>query len=207
MANLTQIRNAKRIRPIRARGVELAETRRRSGPRSGGRHSIRHAESARRWRKWLRSAVSALADGGCDDVVVVLGAAVVDVPAPARAVVAGDWAEGMSASLRAGISALRIRSRRLRGADDRRHAGHRRRRGAARARPPPVARPQVSLGPGTGDGRVTRSSSRVRIGRSWSPRRAATKGRGRFWRPAPMWPGWTAPTWRRVTTSTSIGAT
>ena len=56
--------------------------------------------------EWLRSAVSALHDGGCDDVVVILGAAIVDVPAPARAVVARDWAEGMSASLRAGISAL-----------------------------------------------------------------------------------------------------
>ncbi len=56
--------------------------------------------------QWLRSAVSALADGGCDDIVVVLGAAVVDVPAPARAVVAADWADGMSASLRAGIAAL-----------------------------------------------------------------------------------------------------
>ncbi|WP_123025532.1 nucleotidyltransferase family protein [Mycolicibacterium stellerae] len=56
--------------------------------------------------KWLRSAVLALHDGGCDDVVVVLGAAIVDVPAPARPVVAGDWAEGMSASLRAGIAAL-----------------------------------------------------------------------------------------------------
>ncbi len=56
--------------------------------------------------RWLRSAVSALDGGGCDDIVVVLGAAVVDVPAPARPVVAGDWAEGMSASVRAGISAL-----------------------------------------------------------------------------------------------------
>lgn len=56
--------------------------------------------------KWLRSAVLALHDGGCDDVVVVLGAAIVDVPAPARAVVAGDWTEGMGASLRAGVSAL-----------------------------------------------------------------------------------------------------
>jgi CTP:molybdopterin cytidylyltransferase MocA len=55
---------------------------------------------------WLRAAVSALRDGGCDDVVVVLGAAIVDVPDDARAVVAPDWAEGMSASLRAGISAL-----------------------------------------------------------------------------------------------------
>lgn len=56
--------------------------------------------------QWLRAAVSALADGGCDDVVVVLGAVIVDVPDPARAVVASDWEEGMSASLRAGISAL-----------------------------------------------------------------------------------------------------
>lgn len=55
---------------------------------------------------WLRNAVGALADGGCDGIVVVLGAAVVDVPAPARPVVAIDWAEGMSASLRAGIAAL-----------------------------------------------------------------------------------------------------
>jgi CTP:molybdopterin cytidylyltransferase MocA len=56
--------------------------------------------------QWLRSAVSALSGGGCDDVVVVLGAAIVEVPAPARPVVAPDWAEGMSASLRAGIGAL-----------------------------------------------------------------------------------------------------
>jgi CTP:molybdopterin cytidylyltransferase MocA len=56
--------------------------------------------------QWLSSAVRALADGGCDDVVVVLGAAVVEVPAPARSVIAADWAEGMSASLRTGISAL-----------------------------------------------------------------------------------------------------
>jgi CTP:molybdopterin cytidylyltransferase MocA len=55
---------------------------------------------------WLRLAVRALTDGGCDDVVVVLGAAVVDVPAPARAVIAEDWADGLSASVRAGISAI-----------------------------------------------------------------------------------------------------
>ena len=56
--------------------------------------------------KWLRAGVTALADGGCDDVVVVLGAAVVDVPAPARAVVAGDWERGLSASVRAGVTAI-----------------------------------------------------------------------------------------------------
>jgi nicotine blue oxidoreductase len=54
---------------------------------------------------WLRSAVAALAGGGCDDVVVVLGAAVVDVPAPARPVVAEDWQQGMGASLAAGLAA------------------------------------------------------------------------------------------------------
>lgn len=55
--------------------------------------------------EWLRTAVDALARGGCDDVVVVLGAAVVDVPGPARAVIAADWADGMSASVRAGLTA------------------------------------------------------------------------------------------------------
>lgn len=56
--------------------------------------------------EWLQKAITALADGGCDDVVVVLGAAVVDVPLPARTVVAEDWADGMSASLRAGVGAI-----------------------------------------------------------------------------------------------------
>jgi CTP:molybdopterin cytidylyltransferase MocA len=56
--------------------------------------------------EWLRAGVAALGGGGCDDVVVVLGAAIVDVPAPARAVAAHDWAEGLSASLRAGLSAV-----------------------------------------------------------------------------------------------------
>ena len=56
--------------------------------------------------RWLRACVAALKDGGCDDVVVVLGAAIVDVPAPARAVLAQDWADGLSASVRAGIAAV-----------------------------------------------------------------------------------------------------
>lgn len=56
--------------------------------------------------EWLVSAVSALCGGGCEDVVVVLGAAIVDVPAPARAVIAADWSEGLSASLRAGLSVV-----------------------------------------------------------------------------------------------------
>ena len=55
---------------------------------------------------WLRAAVAALSGGGCDEVVVVLGAAVVDVPAPARAVIAPDWRRGPGASLRTGLAAL-----------------------------------------------------------------------------------------------------
>jgi CTP:molybdopterin cytidylyltransferase MocA len=55
---------------------------------------------------WLRIAVSALAAGGCREIVVVLGAALVDVPSPARSVIAADWAEGLSASVRAGLAAL-----------------------------------------------------------------------------------------------------
>ncbi|ORA27006.1 nucleotidyltransferase family protein [Mycobacterium aquaticum] len=56
--------------------------------------------------EWLRVAVEALSGGGCDDIVVVLGAAVVDVPAPARAVVAVNWRDGLAASLEAGIRAV-----------------------------------------------------------------------------------------------------
>ena len=56
--------------------------------------------------RWLHACVAALADGGCDDVVVVLGAAEVDVPAPARAVIAQDWEDGLSASVRAGIGSF-----------------------------------------------------------------------------------------------------
>lgn len=58
---------------------------------------------------WLRTAVAALADGGCDEVLVVLGAraaeAVALVPASAVAVLAADWSTGMGASLRAGLAA------------------------------------------------------------------------------------------------------
>ena len=44
--------------------------------------------------EWLRACVTALGDGGCDDIVVVLGAAIVDVPAPARAVIARTGSGG-----------------------------------------------------------------------------------------------------------------
>jgi CTP:molybdopterin cytidylyltransferase MocA len=58
----------------------------------------------------VRRALRVLADGGCAPLVVVLGAAAEEVarilPAGVRHVVAEGWAEGMGASLRAGISAL-----------------------------------------------------------------------------------------------------
>jgi nicotine blue oxidoreductase len=55
-------------------------------------------------------ALRTLAEGGAAPVVVVLGARVAEVravlPAGVRAVEAPDWAEGMGASLRAGLAAL-----------------------------------------------------------------------------------------------------
>lgn len=57
---------------------------------------------------WLDRAVTVLRDGGCAGVTVVLGAEAERVRAPdgVQVVVADDWAEGMGASLRAGLSAL-----------------------------------------------------------------------------------------------------
>ncbi len=62
---------------------------------------------------WLAGGVDSLLAGGCDAVTVVLGAAVDDaldlLPAgPVDHVVASEWAEGMSASLRVGLRALDV---------------------------------------------------------------------------------------------------
>ncbi|MEU7765941.1 nucleotidyltransferase family protein [Nocardia sp. NPDC049190] len=59
---------------------------------------------------WLRAAVRALRGGGCDPVIVVLGATgptpeIVDLPPDAEHVWAADWATGLGASLRAGLIA------------------------------------------------------------------------------------------------------
>lgn len=61
---------------------------------------------------WLLGSVEALRSGGCSQVWVVLGAAAVEARrllegSDVHVVVAADWAEGMGASLRAGLSALR----------------------------------------------------------------------------------------------------
>lgn len=53
---------------------------------------------------WLQAAVAALRDGGCTEVVLVLGAAEVSAPAGVTAVVAQDWNEGLSASVRTGLA-------------------------------------------------------------------------------------------------------
>lgn len=58
---------------------------------------------------WVQLACRALLDGGCRDVVVVLGARAGEaeelVPAGATSVVAADWASGIAASLRTGLAA------------------------------------------------------------------------------------------------------
>lgn len=59
---------------------------------------------------WVERAVRALREGGCDPVVVVLGAAADEaaglVPAGVRIVRADAWTAGVSASLRAGLEVV-----------------------------------------------------------------------------------------------------
>ncbi|NYD40641.1 nucleotidyltransferase family protein [Nocardioides panaciterrulae] len=60
---------------------------------------------------WLVRGVEVLREGGCDAVTVVLGAAADEAAAllegqEVAVTVAEDWAEGMGASLRAGLAAL-----------------------------------------------------------------------------------------------------
>jgi molybdenum cofactor cytidylyltransferase len=53
---------------------------------------------------WLDIAVAALREGGCADVVLVLGAAEVAPPPGVTAITARHWSEGLSASVRAGLA-------------------------------------------------------------------------------------------------------
>lgn len=75
-----------------------------AGRRYGGPKALAHGG------EWLRHALEVLRDGGCEPVRVVLGAAADEamalLPDPTPAVVAADWADGMSASLRAGLTAV-----------------------------------------------------------------------------------------------------
>lgn len=66
---------------------------------------IRHDDGT----PWVVRARQALLDGGCEDVVTVLGAQAEDAGAliaDTRFVVAPDWQHGISASLAAGLNAI-----------------------------------------------------------------------------------------------------
>ncbi len=52
---------------------------------------------------WLDLAVRALRDGGCDEVLVVVGAAAPEMPPGAQAVVNDEWRTGMGSSVRVGL--------------------------------------------------------------------------------------------------------
>ena len=81
-----------------------------AGSRMGMPKALVHEDDG---RSWLASGVHTLLEGGCDRVTVVLGAGAEEAT-PLLAglgvdvVVASDWADGMSASLRAGLRALPV---------------------------------------------------------------------------------------------------
>jgi molybdenum cofactor cytidylyltransferase len=52
---------------------------------------------------WLDTAVAALRQGGCAEIVLVLGAAEVAPPRGVTAIFAPQWHEGLSSSVRAGL--------------------------------------------------------------------------------------------------------
>ena len=99
-------------------GVLLAAGagRRMGGPKALLRHPIGDADPSAEGQPWVVRAARVLLDGGCARVLIVLGAeapAVISVAEQAfpddarlRWVVAADWAEGMGASLRAGLAAV-----------------------------------------------------------------------------------------------------
>lgn len=72
------------------------------GRRFGGPKALAELDGER----LVDRAVRVLRLGGCNPVVVVLGAAVVEVPGADQVVVNPDWATGMGSSLRAGLAAL-----------------------------------------------------------------------------------------------------
>lgn len=78
-----------------------------AGTRFGGAKALARTPDG---EPWIARAVSTLLRGGCDEVLVVLGASADEaaalVPPKARTVVAERWHDGMGASLAAGIAAL-----------------------------------------------------------------------------------------------------
>lgn len=77
-----------------------------AGERAGGAKALRRGPDG---TPWLHIACDALRDAGCREVLVVLGAeadaAAALVPRGALPVVATDWADGQSASLKVGLAA------------------------------------------------------------------------------------------------------
>jgi CTP:molybdopterin cytidylyltransferase MocA len=78
-----------------------------SGDRFGGPKALASTPAG---EPWIARAVQVLLGGGCDTVVVVLGAGAEEaaalVPEGVQVVVAERWRDGMGASLSAGIEAL-----------------------------------------------------------------------------------------------------
>ncbi|MGZ4450670.1 MAG: nucleotidyltransferase family protein [Nocardioides sp.] len=90
---------------MRLPGILLAAG---AGTRMGTPKALVHDEDG---EPWLVRGVRSLREGGCDPVVVVLGAAAEEARplldgVGATVVLAPDWAEGMSASLRAGLASV-----------------------------------------------------------------------------------------------------
>lgn len=91
----------------RVAGLLLAAGR---GRRAGGPKALRRDRAG---MPWVLRAVDVLLDGGCDDVMVVVGAEsdAVRLLLEGRRVAvveAANWAQGMGASLRAGLAALAV---------------------------------------------------------------------------------------------------
>ncbi|MEG3615506.1 MULTISPECIES: nucleotidyltransferase family protein [Isoptericola] len=77
-----------------------------AGTRFGGPKGLARTTSG---DPWVRRAVAMLQDAGCDEVLVAVGARGPEVaalvPPSARAVTAASWADGLAATLRAGLDA------------------------------------------------------------------------------------------------------
>lgn len=65
-----------------------------AGRRYGGPKILAHQG------EWLTAAVEALGAGGCGEVVVAMGAAVVPAPPGTQVLIVDDWATGLSATVR-----------------------------------------------------------------------------------------------------------
>lgn len=91
-------------------GVVLAAG---AGTRFGGPKALARVASG---RPWLEIAVATLREGGCSSVLVALGAgaeaAIPLVPSGVEVAIVPDWADGLSATVRATLGALRARDQR-----------------------------------------------------------------------------------------------